>query len=39
MGHFMFCILHILAFVFGIVGLIITIPCHMIYARIAKGGK
>ncbi len=39
MGHFIFCILHIGALVFGIVGLIITIPCHLIYARMAKGGK
>ena len=37
MGHVLFIIIHILALLFGIVGLIITIPLHLIYSRM--GGK
>ena len=33
MGHVVFCILHFFALLFGIVGLIITIPLHLIYAN------
>ena len=32
MGHFLFIVLHIMAVLFGIVGLIITIPLHLIYS-------
>ena len=34
MGHIIFAILHLLAVAFGIAGLIITIPLHLIYAAI-----
>jgi len=34
MGHAIFIILHILAILFGLVGLIITIPLHIIYAAV-----
>ena len=30
-GNLMFCILHVLALVFGAVGLFLTIPLHLIY--------
>ena len=33
MGHFLFWILHIAALLFGIVGLIVTIPLHLIYSK------
>ena len=36
MGHFLFCILHFLAFKFGLVGLFITIPLHLIYCAVNK---
>ncbi len=36
MGHIIFVILHLLAILFGIVGLIITIPLHIIYAAVNK---
>lgn len=39
MGHTFFMILHLLALVFGIVGLIITIPLHLIYSALSKQGK
>ncbi len=32
MGHFIFVVLHILAFLCGFFGLFITIPLHLIYA-------
>jgi len=32
MGHVLFCILHLLAILFGLVGLIVTVPLHIIYA-------
>jgi hypothetical protein len=34
MGHFIFCILHFLAFLFGFIGLFITIPLHIIYGAV-----
>ncbi len=34
MGHFLFCILHLLAIVFGVIGLFLTIPLHLIYCAI-----
>jgi len=36
MGHFIFVILHLFALVFGVVGLIITIPLHLIYTATKK---
>jgi predicted PurR-regulated permease PerM len=33
MGHLVFCMLHLVALLFGIVGLIITIPLHIIYTK------
>ena len=33
MGHLLFWILHIAAIIFGIVGLIVTIPLHLIYSK------
>ena len=36
MGHFIFCILHLLAVLFGLFGLIITIPLHIIYTAVKK---
>jgi hypothetical protein len=36
MGHLLFIILHILALLFGFVGLILTIPLHLIYSAIDK---
>ncbi len=36
MGHFLFCILHLMALLFGVVGLFITIPLHLIYAALKK---
>ena len=35
-GHIVFIILHFFAVIFGIVGLIITIPLHLIYANTTK---
>ena len=35
MGHFLFIVLHLAAVFFGIVGLIVTIPLHLIYSAIA----
>ena len=32
MGHFIFCILHFFALIFGFVFLFITIPAHIIYS-------
>ena len=34
MGHFIFCIFHLLALLFGVVGLIITVPLHLIYSAV-----
>lgn len=40
MGNILFVILHVLALLFGIVLLFLTIPLHLIYLAIqAKGGK
>jgi hypothetical protein len=39
MGHFIFIILHLMAVLFGIVGLVITIPLHLIYAAVNKPNK
>jgi len=39
MAHFIFIILHILAFLFGCFGLFITVPLHLIYAVVSKKGK
>ena len=36
MGHLLFCILHFLALLFGVVGLFITIPLHLIYSAVSK---
>ena len=36
MGHFLFIILHTMAVIFGIVGLIVTIPLHLIYSAVKK---
>lgn len=36
MGHLLFCILHLAALLFGVVGLFITIPLHLIYAALNK---
>lgn len=36
MGHFIFCLLHLTAILFGFVGLIITVPLHIIYAAMKK---
>jgi len=36
MGHIGFAILHFLALMFGTVGLVITIPLHIIYTTINK---
>jgi len=37
MGHLLFWILHTMAVIFGIIGLIITIPLHLIYSK--QGNK
>ena len=39
MGHVIFCILHFLAVMFGLIGLFITIPLHIIYAVVANNNK
>lgn len=36
MGNLIFCILHLGAIIFGVVGLIITIPLHLIYCQSKK---
>jgi len=36
MGHVLFCILHLGAIVFGLVGLVITIPLHIIYSAVRR---
>ena len=36
MGNLLFCILHLCALLFGVVGLIITIPLHLIYRATNK---
>ena len=36
MGHVVFIILHILAILFGVVWLVITVPLHLIYIAIKK---
>ena len=36
MAHFTFCILHLLAFLFGFVGLFITVPLHIIYSAVKR---
>lgn len=36
MGHILFVILHLIAFAFGFIFLIITIPLHIIYAAVNK---
>jgi len=36
MGHFLFIVLHTMAVLFGIVGLIVTIPLHLIYSAVKK---
>ena len=36
MGHFIFIILHTVCVLFGFVGLIVTIPLHIIYAAVKK---
>jgi len=39
MAHFIFCILHLAAILFGLVGLIITIPLHLIYCAVKAKNK
>ncbi len=39
MGHAMFCILHFLAFLFGFIGLLVTIPLHIIYSVMLNNKK
>lgn len=40
MGNVLFVILHILALLFGVVLLFVTIPLHLIYLAVqGKGGK
>jgi len=39
MGHVMFVILHIIAVLFGLIGLFITIPLHIIYTVVSGGNK
>lgn len=39
MGHIIFIFLHLLAVVFGLVGLILTIPLHLIYSAVLRGPK
>ena len=39
MGHFLFIVLHIAAVLFGIVGLIVTIPLHLIYSAVRSGKR
>ena len=34
MGHLLFLLLHLAALVFGVVGLFVTLPAHLIYAAI-----
>lgn len=36
MGHLIFLCLHFAAILFGLVGLIITIPLHVIYCAVSK---
>ena len=36
MGHFIFVILHLMAVLFGVVGLVITVPLHIIYSAVKK---
>ena len=38
MGHFIFIVLHLVMVLFGIVGLVITIPLHLIYSAVANKG-
>jgi hypothetical protein len=38
MGHFLFLVLHLIALFFGMVGLFLTIPLHLIYAA-TKGNR
>ena len=39
MGHFLFIVLHIAAVLFGIVGLIVTIPLHLVYSAVAGNSE
>ena len=36
MGHVLFCLLHFGAIIFGLVGLIITVPLHIIYSAVRR---
>ena len=36
MGHFIFVILHFMVVLFGVVGLVITVPLHIIYSAVKK---
>jgi threonine/homoserine/homoserine lactone efflux protein len=38
MGHLAFFLLHIIAVLFGLIGLLLTIPLHLIYSAV-KGKK
>jgi hypothetical protein len=36
LAHLIFCALHLTAIIFGVVGLIVTIPLHIIYTSMNK---
>jgi len=36
MGHFLFTIIHIACILFGLIGLVVSIPLHLIYSAIRK---
>ena len=38
-GHVIFCCLHLLALLFGVFGLFITIPLHLIFTAILSSKK
>lgn len=38
-GHFLFLILHLAALLFGAIGLIITIPLHLIYGAVSSSRR
>lgn len=39
MGHLLFVILHLVAILFALVGLFVTIPLHIIYAVVRRGSR
>lgn len=36
MGHFLFIVLHLMAVLFGVAALVLTIPLHLIYAAVSS---